>query len=307
MKRTAFAFVFLSAALALGACSGTITSVGVPADSPWNTLTTVVTSPYDDLTVVTVGSDISATIPDAEQIAVCTSDQGGFYAVCDSPGCPDPVAECVAEAVNTDLTNVGSDGQVPFVYGIEVTLDRPAFAAGGVQLQSVTAGTVGAIALTVDGGTTLNIGAGFSEGLIQGPTIDLLTGPGVPFELLDDFAALTLGPAWPDFGEGYVCTDGTTTSCDPSLSLENVAALCDNDTDVIAFRTNGATGPISVLCGAVTVNINVNSPFASAGECITSRKQQECSGLTGKAKAACNHAQIGVCQASFNIPSAHAN
>jgi hypothetical protein len=306
MKRTLLSFVSLSAAVVLAGCNGSISSVGIPADSPWNTFSTIVTSPHDDLTVVTVGSDVSASISLITQIAVCTSDQGRFFAVCADVECvsPDPAAACVDQA-SPDATNVGFDGQLPFVYAVDVTLDRPDFAAGGVQIESATAGTLGAIALTLDAGATLNIGAGFSEGLIQGPTFESnVSSFPIPTELMDDFTGLDLGPDWLAFGEGHVCTDGTTTSCDPAVSFENVAAFC-TDSDEIGLRTNEATGPVSVLCGDVTINLNINAPFESVGECLGSLKQQECSGLTGQAKAACNHAQIGICNATFNVPSAH--
>jgi hypothetical protein len=292
------AALLVLAGLAFGACNGTIQSIGLPAASPWNDLQTFVASPYDDLTVVTVGSDISAGILGVDQGAVCTSDQGGFFAQCANPDCtpPGPAAECVADAP-AGATNVGFQGQLPFLYGLEVVLDRPAFTAGGVQLQSVTAGTVGAIAITVDGGSTLNIGAGFSEGLIPGPAFD------ETFTAFDDFAVLGLFPAWPDFGDGFVCTDGTTTSCDPNVSPDGVAAVCGS-TDFVALRGNAPPGPYSLVCGTVTVNVNVNPAFPTVGECISTLKAQWCSGLTGKARAACNHAQIGVCHASFNVPSA---
>lgn len=307
MKRAAFVLVFLSAVVTLGACTGTTTSVGIPADAPWNNFITALGSPYDDLTVVTVGSDITATIDNLGQAAVCTSDQGGFYAVCANPGCtpPGPAAEC-ADQAQVGLTNVGFAGQLPFAYGLSVDLNRPAFTAGGVQIQSETAGTLGAIAVTIDGGTTLNIGAGFSNGLIPGPSVGDV-GPAIPTELADDFAILGFSPEWEDFGDGWVCIDGTTTSCDPSGNdpLEGLAALCDQD--AILFRTNAGTGPVTVLCGEVTVNINIGTAFASVGECISTLKAQWCSGLKGKTKAACNHAQIGVCHASFNVPSAHNN
>jgi len=307
MKRIALTFATLAAVLVLGACSGATTYVGLPAASPWNTFDTVVASSHTDLTVVTVGSNISATLSTpGETFTVCTSDQGGFYALCrQHVDClpPGPAAECAAQAPS-GATNVGTAGQIFTGYDVGVTLNRPAFTAGGVQIQSETAGTLGAISLTVDGRTTLNIGAGFSDGLIQGPTLNSLA-LGFPTEFVDDFSGLVLDPHWPDFGAGYVCTDGTTTSCDPNVSAENVAALCQADPDEIAFRTNGSTGPVSVLCGTVTVNINVNAPFESEGACISTLKQQRCSGLTGNAKATCNHAQIGVCQASFNVHSAH--
>jgi hypothetical protein len=44
---------------------------------------------------------------------------------------------------------------------------------------------------------------------------------------------------------------------------------------------------------------------AQPGDCISQRKAT-CNGLTGQDRKTCNHAQIGVCQATFNVPSAHA-
>jgi hypothetical protein len=290
--------LLLLAGLAFGACNGATTSIGVPATSPWNDIQTIVASPHDDLTVVTVGSDISAGIFGIEQGAVCTSDQGGFFAFCANPGCtaPGPLAECIDDAP-VGATNVGFSGDLPILYGLGVALDRPAFTAGGVQLQSLTAGTVGAIAIEIGAGPTLTIGAGFSEGLIPGPAFDS------NFEAFDDFTIIGLQPTWADFGPGHICTDGTTTSCDPDVSIEGVMAICDSG-DNLLFRTNAISAPYSLTCGSVTVDINVNPPFDTVGECISALKAQHCSGLTGTAKAACNHAQIGVCHSSFNVPSA---
>jgi hypothetical protein len=290
--------VVAATSLALAGCNGATTSIGVPAASPWNQIQTVVASPYDDLTVVTVGSNISAGFFGAQPGAVCTSDQGGFFAICDGPGCtpPGPLAECLADAPG-GATNVGFSGDLPILYGLGVALDRPSFTAGGVQLVSTTAGTVGAIAIEI-GSSTLDIGAAFSDGLIPGPAFDS------QYEAFDDFTIIGLGPAWEDFGPGYVCTDGTTTSCDPSVAIDGVMAICDSG-DNLLFRTNAISAPVSLTCGTVTVNLNVNPPFDTVGQCVSTLKAQHCSGLKGKAKAACNHAQIGVCHAAFNVPSSH--
>lgn len=295
--RSISAGFLLTLGLALAACNGATTSIGLPAASPWNDIQTIVASPFDDLTVVTVGSDISAGIFGIEQGAVCTSDQGGFFAFCDNPGCtpPGPLAECIDDAPG-GATTVGFS-VLTNLYGVDVLLDRPAFTAGGVQLQSVTAGTVGAIAIEIGAGT-LSIGAGFSEGLIPGPAFDST------FEAFDDFTLIGLAPAWGDFGDGHICTDGTTTSCDPDVGPEGVLAACQGS-DLLLFRTNAISAPYSLTCGSVTVDINVNPPFDTVGQCISTLQAQHCSGLTGKAKAACNHAQIGVCHATFNVPSSH--
>lgn len=290
--------------LALGAvlvgCNGATTSIGLPAASPWTDILTIFATPYDDVTVVTVGSDISAGIVGSEQGAVCTSDQGGFFAVCSNPGCipPGPLAECIDDAP-AGATNVGFSGDLPILYGLEVTLDRPAFTAGGVQIESVTGGTLGAIAIQI-GATTLDIGAAFNEGLISGPAFN------ADFEAFDDFTIIQLAPSWEDFGPGHLCTDGTTTSCDPGVGPEDVMVVCDSG-DHLLFRNNAVSAPVSLTCGTVTVNLNVNPPFDTVGQCISTLKAQKCSGLKGKAKAACNHAQIGVCHAAFNVPSSHNN
>lgn len=287
------------AGLALAGCNGSTTSIGVPAASPWNDIATIVASPFDDLTVVTVGSDLSASIFLGQPGAICTSDQGGFFVACDNPGCtpPGPLAECITEAP-VGATNVGFSGNLTNLYGLNVLLDRPAFAAGGVQLESATVGTVGAIAIEIGAGPSLNIGAAFNDGLIPGPAFD------EQFEAFDDFTVLGLAPAWADFGDGHICLDGTTTSCDPDDGPENVLAACQGG-DTLVFRTNAISAPYALTCGTVTVNVNVNPPFDSVGECISTLKQQHCSGLKGKAKAACNHAQIGICHAAFNVPSSH--
>lgn len=295
------ALLVLTGALLAG-CAGTIQSIDLPADSPWDHFGTVLTSPHGDVTVVTVGSDISAALSDANQVAICTSDQGGFAIQCGNLDCtpPGPEAQCNLEAP-PEITNVGFQ-ELTYLYVLEMFLDRPAFTAGGVQLQSETAGTLGSIAVTIGGESTLNVNAGFSEGLIPGPAIEPNIGD------LDDFATLLLEPEWPDFGPGFVCTDGTTTSCDPEVSSEGIAAACFDDLEVdqLAIRANAPPGPYSLVCGEVTVNLSIGPVFGSVGECASSLKAQFCSGLKGKAKAACNHAQLGVCHASFNVPSAHA-
>jgi hypothetical protein len=49
---------------------------------------------------------------------------------------------------------------------------------------------------------------------------------------------------------------------------------------------------------------NDHPPFKSLGDCISTRKAV-CNGLTGQNRKTCNLAQIGMCQAMFNVPSAH--
>lgn len=299
MRRSFFALFFLLAVLALGACNGSISSIGVPADSPWSLFDTHFFSPYDDLTVVVTGSNITADLIPTEAIAWCDSDQGHFISTaCSSTACG--LAECVAFAPD-GATNVTFDSK-RFGYALRMSLDRPGFNAGGVEVESATAGTVGAIALTLDAGSGLSVGAGFTEGWLPASANDEASLG------LDNAGLLLMNPMWEDFGNGYLCTDGTTTSCDPVLSLENVAVLCDHDStegDAVGMRVDVPPGTYSLTCGSVPINLTINPAFASEGDCASSLKAERCSGLTGQAKASCNHAQIGVCHATFNVPSAH--
>jgi hypothetical protein len=303
MKRALISFVLVSAVLALAGCNGTVSQIGVPAASPWNTFVTHVISPYDDLTVVTTGNDIGAGLEPTGSVAVCNSTQGRFFATCPFNATCD-LTECVAQAP-TGATDV-SFQQQQFGYALGMSLTRPGFTAGGVAVESATAGTVGAISLTLDAGSGLSVGAGFSEGLIPEAPDD--AGPAIA----QHFGFVAMAPDWPDFGPGYVCTDGTTTSCSPSdPTAANLAAACSNTgspaglPDTLVFRTNAAPGAYHLTCGTVPVNLSLNPPFATLGDCISTLKAQRCGGLKGQAKAACNHAQIGVCDATFNVPSAH--
>ena len=302
MRRSFFALFLLLAGLALGACNGTVSSIGVPANSPWNTFATHFFSPYDDLTVVVTGSDITAGLEPAGVIAWCNSDQGHFISASCTGVCD--LADCQAQAP-AGATNVTFDSQ-KFGYVLGMSLDRPAFNPGGVEVESATAGTVGAIALTLDAGSGLSVGAGFTEGwLPASPDDEISLGS-------DNAGFLIMQPPWEDFGPGYICTDGTTTSCDPAFGPENVLAMCvpefsDTELDALGLRVDAPPGTYSLTCGSVPVNLTINPAFASVGACIDALKAQRCSGLKGQAKASCNHAQIGVCHATFNVPSAHNN
>ena len=53
------------------------------------------------------------------------------------------------------------------------------------------------------------------------------------------------------------------------------------------------------------ITLTINPAFADVGTCISTLKAQRCAGLKGQDRAACNHAQIGICHATFNVPSAH--
>jgi len=297
MKRSFCLFVLLLAGLALAACNSTISSIGVPASSPWSSFTTSFMSPYDDLTVVTTGSNITAGLGEPSGIALCNSDQGKYLKICTGLVCG--LADCQAQSGSTNISFV----EQRFLYTLAMNLDRPAFTAGGIEVESATAGTQGAIGLTVSSTSGLSLGAGFSDGLIP---------KSEAFNEVDDLGGLLISPQWEDFGSGQVCADGTSTNCDLGANLPSVVAFCDNSAssaDVIGFRVDAAPGAYSMTCGSVPVTLNLTSAstYASAGDCISSLIAQHCAGLKGQDRAACNHSQIGICHATFNIPSAHNN
>src|SRR4029077_3255886 len=88
--------LLLLAGLALAACNGTVSSIGVPVSSPWNQFATLFQSPYDDLTVVTTGSNITAELQPPSALALCNSDQGPFVASCATSVCA--LTDCVSNA-----------------------------------------------------------------------------------------------------------------------------------------------------------------------------------------------------------------
>lgn len=142
-------------------------------------------------------------------------------------------------------------------------------------------------------GGTFDVAAGYSEGLI----------PGIQFASeFDEAGSLILAPHWDGFGEGQIegqiCQDGVCET--------GVIAACDtdDDTDALGYATVAQPGTYSGTCGTIPVNLTINPAYASVGDCINARKAT-CNGLTGQDRKTCNHAQIGVCHATFNVPSAH--
>lgn len=94
MKRNLLSCLVLLLALPLVGCgfSGTITSVTIRDESPYETLVTFFYSPHQDLSAVPLGSSISADIEpygdflgssDDLAVVVCDSDAGSFLEVCD--------------------------------------------------------------------------------------------------------------------------------------------------------------------------------------------------------------------------------
>jgi hypothetical protein len=274
----------LSLTLVLGACNGTITSVQIPADSPWEEFVTVFRSPHDDLVPVTQGDGIE--ILDYalfESVLVCEDADGDLY-LTDNPTC------FPGDLARSDLQ---------YQYGIAVGLDRDTFTAGSVQLVRDSDGTiVSGISFGLSGDGGLNVSAGVSDGLLPGAQN---LSEYAELALFDEWAYLGMYPEWSEFGPGFVCADGST-DC---TSDDDLAAICDVEAeapDDLAFRTLLPLGAYNLTCGNIPVSINF---YNSVGECIRELKAQNCSDLRGRDRATCNHAQIGVCHAAFNVPSSH--
>jgi hypothetical protein len=290
MKRTLFSFLLLSTVLLLAGCNGTVSSVSFPAASPWTDMSTVILSPTDDLVAVASGAGVEANLTPGTfvfnnaQVVVACGGATPHIATCSDRAC-DAQATCGADPVI----------EKRFLYTLSAHLDRSLFTSGGVQIQDGSGGTQ--MGLSINAGSTggsFNVAAGFSEGLI----------PGDQFSDYDDRGSITLTPHWDDFApgtiSGQVCPNGVCST--------QTIAQCDTPFgDTLSYLTATQPGTYTGTCGTVPVNLTINPPFASVGQCISGLKAQRCGGLKGQAKAACNHAQIGVCHATFNVPSSHNN
>lgn len=289
MKRFFVSFVLICAAVALTGCNGTVSSVSFPAGSPWEQMLTGILSPTDDLVAVSSGAGIeSVLLPgfiDAGIQAVVACQGGGgsaYLEFCEDRAC-DAQTVCGADTVI----------EKRYAYTLVSTLDRNVFTTGSVQLQDGSGATKMGLAINAaNEGGSFDVAAGYSEGLI----------PGIQFSEVDELGSLVLAPHWDGFGAGaiigQICPDGV---CE-----DQQIAVCDTDgaLDLLIYAAVAQPGTYSGLCGTIPVNLTINPPYASVGDCISAR-METCNGLTGQARKTCNHAQIGVCHATFNVPSAH--
>lgn len=290
MKRILLSLVLMAAAVALTGCNGTVSSVSFPAGSPWEAMATGILSPSDDLVAVSTGAGVeSELVPeivstDVQAIVACQGTTGSYFETCTDRTC-DAQTVCGTDTVI----------EKRYAYTLFATLDREIFTTGSVQIQNGSGATLMGLAINAaNAGGSFDLAAGYSEGLIPGVQLT---------SEVDEAGALVLGPHWDGFGEGeiegQVCQDGVCET--------GVVAVCDTNSDtedVLGYLTVAQPGTYSGTCGTIPVNLTINPPYASVGDCITARKAT-CNGLTGQARKTCNHAQIGVCHATFNVPSAH--
>ncbi|HSF43134.1 MAG TPA: hypothetical protein VLT87_25265 [Thermoanaerobaculia bacterium] len=287
MKRSLLSFALLSAVLVLTGCNGTISSVSFPAGSPWETMATGILSPTDDLVAVSAGAGLeSALVPGNpagfEALVACQASNGPYILPCSDRTC-DPQTVCDSDQVI----------EKRYAYTLEAFLDREVFTAGSIQIQDGSGATQMGLAINAGNtGGSFDVAAGFSEGLI----------PGVQFSEVDEVGALVLAPHWDGFDQGEI----TGQICSEGVCTTQVIAGCDTDgpNDGLAYVASAQPGSYSGTCGTIPVNLTINPAYASVGACITARKAT-CNGLTGQDRKTCNHAQIGVCHATFNVPSAH--
>ena len=296
MKRSLFSFVLMSTILVLAGCNGTVSSVSFPSAAPWEQMLTGILSPTDDLVAVSAGAGVeaelltesSAGFPPgfAAAVVACQGGGGSYVEICNDRTC-DAQTVCGTDTVI----------EKRYGYALAVTLDRNVFTTGSVQIQDGSGATqMGLAVSTGNAGGSFDVAAGFSEGLIPGVQFTS------EFENFDEVGVLLLTPHWSDYDEG----DITGQICSDGVCSTQVIAACgtNSNEDYLAYLSVAQPGTFSGVCGTVPVNLTINPPYSSVGDCISQRKAT-CNGLTGQARKTCNHAQIGVCHATFNVPSAH--
>ena len=285
MKRTLFSFVLMSTVLVLAGCNGTVSSVSFPSGSPWNEMRTGILSPTDDLVAVSTGAGLESTLypgnPQNKQAFVACQGSGPYLVTCSDRAC-NPQTVCGTDTVI----------EKRYAYELVASLDRGVFTTGSVQIQDGTGATLMGLAVNAgNAGGSFDVAAGFSEGLM----------PGVQFEEVEEVGSIYLLPHWDDYGSGEL----TGQICSGGVCSPEVVARCETfPFDVFEYATVAQPGTYSGTCGTVPVNLTINPAYSSVGACINARKAT-CNGLTGQDRKTCNHAQIGVCHATFNVPSAH--
>lgn len=291
MRRTQILFILLSAVLLLAGCNGTVSSVSFPASSPWTDMGTSILSPTDDLVAVASGAGLTAELVPGfplpgtpPQALVACGGATPHVEVCTDRAC-DAQATCGADPVI----------EKRFTYTLLAHLDRGTFASGGIQVQDGGGATQMGLSINAgNAGGSLDVAAGYSEGLIPGVQLG---------SFADEVGGIAFTPHWSDFGDG----DITGQVCPGGVCSTQTVANCSTsgDTDTLFYATVAQPGTYSGTCGTVPINLTINPPFSSLGQCISSLKAARCGGLKGQARASCNHAQIGVCDATFNVHNAH--
>lgn len=293
-------------AAVLGGCASTISSVSLPSNVAWKSFATGILTPYSDLTATATGTGIQAEVEVASPIVLCNS-SAGKYSASITIGVPpssltptEQLALCVNDQP-TGATNVSALGV--FYQAALGILTADTFLTGGVEVSSTSAGTVYAVSFNKNSLGKLDIAAGVSPSVFGGSVANDGT--------MLNYSSLFMQPPEPSFASAALCADGTVLSASqelcPTSVAPSVACLSAQSTnapfDVVAIY-NGAAAAGTLTCGSIPLSISVTGGYKSLGECVDTNVKKFCTGLTGKRRSACNQAQAGACQATFNVPSA---
>lgn len=281
----------LLAGLLTAGCQSTLTAVSLPADSPWNQMASFVASPYDDLTAVATGTGIVASV-----LPLPTPVFGPTLRFCQGPAGEHELVPGTVPCTS-GYTDMGI--RYPWVVQVNVAAD---FTPGSVNIISNGDGsTAMSFALAkASSSTALNITTGFSEGTIPMPPPD--TGFTGNAYTLDNYGMILFGPNDTAFGSGVSLSP---VDSQPDLACAESASFptFEHLPNAVLFRTSGSS--LTATCGTRTINLTVTPPYKSVGECIADARKRFCAskGFKGSALSSCNAAQIGACQATFNVPS----
>lgn len=111
------------------------------------------------------------------------------------------------------------------------------------------------------------------------------------------------------FGTSPVILPGMGTECFAD-GLPCGPFKPEPETTGVPLPTSGIVDGFGIFIDGTSANhrfdnYTVYATFEELGQCTSFLLQQQCSGLTGMARARCNQEQIGVCHGLFGVPSRH--
>lgn len=294
-----------------------VTSIGIPSNSPWRVFETTIASQYNDLTATPLGMVVNAEIKRATintLVVACNSDQGKFFTTTitlpsEDPSTWDQASLCSEQAsfdasvmTFTNITPLG----IYYLWSLRVQTDPTVATTGGVTVESASVGNLFGVSFNQTA-SSLNIGAGASPSISPAPVGVTLPSSAFNAQYGHILMSTNSGDGWSSYAAGGLCADGSTPSGNPLLPEcpgSSVLASCAPIIpDLLLFTTNTTKTNYSLNCG-ITINFTMTGAYPTVGSCIDTSIKSNCGGLKGKDRSVCVTANIGVCQASFNIPSA---